>query len=1367
MTQDEPKCIHVSFHDQAAQTPDAVCLIEEDLTFTYAEVQRRVILLAKELRDNGSCTNAVVAIFMEPCADYIISMLAVLTAGAAYVPLELAYPITMLQRVLHDATPVAVVTKQEQRALLPVTNTALAVLCLDDNEHHELQETAGQPESQAELLQTYQSFPPVSLDDLAFIVYSSGTTGQPKGIANPHRAPALSYRWRFDEFVDPGPGSIVACNVFFVWEALRAVMRGGAVVPVPASIVFDGEALSVFLHQHSVTEMLFTPSLLENFFNTMSEADLRARLVALKTIFLNGEVVTLNLRERCFRLLPSVRFINLYSISECHEVGAVDLREIDLNLSTKYCPIGAPCTYSPAYILDDEGRHAVAPGDAGELYIGGDMLAVGYLNLPELTATRFVPDPFRPDEGCMYRTGDRARMLENGQLEILGRCDFMVKIRGYSIVLGAVEAALVETVSLSSCVVVADGEEGEDKHLVAYLVRAPHEDVETRLSHWSIDTRTGACPEIRRAVDGALPHYMVPSVFVEVETLPVSAVGAKLDRKALQAQSADRRAMLRSLQLSAETHTTPLHTATSHQPARWKRVAKHLRVPHGSSREDVEDVMLILWEVVLDREPGMLDSNSDFHEHGGHSLSAARLVSLMNKTFSCRLLAVQLMQGMSIGTATDAVVASWLEDPISNGGESGSNRVHQMNGSGGTIPNGALRTADEDQIIQQVRGAAVLPEDIIPKSQGFPTRGLGESKEVFLTGSTGFLGAHVLAELLLKYPSATVVCLARSKDPKVVQINLERYKLWQPEFSTRIKVVSGDLSLAKLGLDLSSWKQITQAADAVVHCGAAVSLTSPYAMLEAVNVYGTLNIIRLACECKAGTPLIYVSSNGIFPCDKGKDEIFLENDDVGCLPDRLGAMNGYGLSKWVAEQLVVAAHKRGLPTMTIRFGNLGWQSTSGIGNSLDFQSIILNGARRMVVRPRVKGWKFEITPIDFAAAALVGLADTAIHLKAGSIFNCVQSELVDADRVFGWVSESDTLSLLALDFEDWQQRVDEASNDDLSLSTLQAFAMGLPGGASYLSECAHLDCSKFDAAVASLHPPLRRLGPSELSEYFKIFLSANPIISSVAADSVIKPSAVDPSVSTEHQGPLAGQVAVVTGASSGIGRAIVLSLVQAGCNVAMAARRLSELEKTQKEVAEACSGSPVKMMCVRTDVTKRDEVAHLVQVVEVSLGPIDIMVNCAGVMYFTLMKNVVWDQWEAQVDVNCKGTMYGIGSVLPRMLDRGKGHIVNITSDAGRKAFPGLAVYSGSKFFVEGVSQALRAETASTGLRVTCIQPGNVETPLLSKSTDPDGLAEYGTPTGAKVLEPADIGRAVVYAVSQPEWCAVNEILVEPREEPA
>jgi len=154
-------------------------------------------------------------------------------------------------------------------------------------------------------------------------------------------------------------------------------------------------------------------------------------------------------------------------------------------------------------------------------------------------------------------------------------------------------------------------------------------------------------------------------------------------------------------------------------------------------------------------------------------------------------------------------------------------------------------------------------------------------------------------------------------------------------------------------------------------------------------------------------------------------------------------------------------------------------------------------------------------------------------------------------------------------------------------------------------------------------------------------------------------------------------------------------------------------------------------------------------------------------MYFTLMSNAKMEQWQRTVDVNCTGTMNCIGAALPGMLARGAGHIVNITSDAGRKAFAGLAVYSGSKFFIEAMSQALRLETASSGLRVTCVQPGNVATPLLATSTDAEGLAAYGEPSGAKVLEPEDIGRAVVYAVSQPEWVAVNEILVEPRCEPA
>lgn len=154
-------------------------------------------------------------------------------------------------------------------------------------------------------------------------------------------------------------------------------------------------------------------------------------------------------------------------------------------------------------------------------------------------------------------------------------------------------------------------------------------------------------------------------------------------------------------------------------------------------------------------------------------------------------------------------------------------------------------------------------------------------------------------------------------------------------------------------------------------------------------------------------------------------------------------------------------------------------------------------------------------------------------------------------------------------------------------------------------------------------------------------------------------------------------------------------------------------------------------------------------------------------MYYTLMKNVMEDDWERTVDVNCKGVLNGIAAVLPGMLERKSGHIISVSSDAGRKVFPGLSVYSGSKFFVEAVSQGLRLETAGSGLRVTTIQPGNVKTPLLATSKDTEAIEKFGTPSGADILRPEDIGNAVVYAASQPSFVAVNEVLVEPRDEPA
>ncbi len=215
----------------------------------------------------------------------------------------------------------------------------------------------------------------------------------------------------------------------------------------------------------------------------------------------------------------------------------------------------------------------------------------------------------------------------------------------------------------------------------------------------------------------------------------------------------------------------------------------------------------------------------------------------------------------------------------------------------------------------------------------------------------------------------------------------------------------------------------------------------------------------------------------------------------------------------------------------------------------------------------------------------------------------------------------------------------------------------------------------------------------------------------------------------------------------------------------LVARRKDALLEVQSGLGRL-GGGGAKSLVVPTDVTDRRQVESLVSRTEEELGPIDVLVNCAGVMYYTVMKNLHQDDWDRTVEVNCKGVLNCVGATLGGMLERGRGHIVTISSDAGRKVFPGLAVYSASKFFVEALSQGLRLETAGTGLKVTTIQPGNVATDLSGLSNDQEALGLYARPSGARVLDPEDVAASVVHALVQPDHVAVNEILVEPRDEP-
>jgi len=313
--------------------------------------------------------------------------------------------------------------------------------------------------------------------------------------------------------------------VFFIWEMMRPLLRGATTVVIPDDVIYDPNALIRFLEEYGITETLVTPSLLEAVLNS-SGSDVGERLSNLRTLWLNSEVVTRTLARRAMELLPDARLLNVYSCSKTHEVAAGDLRDLVENTESTYCAVGAPMDPEHLYLLNAGGSR-VPEGEAGELFVGGDCLARGYVDLPEKTEESFPEDHSSRSGARMYRTGDRARILSDGSLEILGRVVFMVKIWGYSVELGAVEAAIEKGLAVRSCVVVSEGEEGEDKRLVAYIV--PDSEDDERYSGWSLDPKTGRSKEIRGILQDSLPHYAVPSVFVELESLPIQGTSGKVD----------------------------------------------------------------------------------------------------------------------------------------------------------------------------------------------------------------------------------------------------------------------------------------------------------------------------------------------------------------------------------------------------------------------------------------------------------------------------------------------------------------------------------------------------------------------------------------------------------------------------------------------------------------------------------------------------------------------------------------------------------------------------------------------------------------------------------------------------------------------
>lgn len=556
--------VHALFAQRAQRQPQAVALVQGDRRISYGELHSRATRYAEGLRAAGVEPGAVIGIALDRSVDTITTLLAVLEAGAAYLPLEPSFPPERIAAMLEDAQACLVVSHSRHTHILP---TSVPVWCIDRDAP-----AATPPAGLRSLPQT------ISDADLplAYLMYTSGSTGTPKGIAITQQA---ILRLTTDaNFMQLGPDSVMLhaaplgfdASTLEIWGPL---LNGGSCVlhdealPTPAG-------LAKTVRSANVNAAWLTAAL----FNAVIDDD-PAGLCGLTQLLIGGEALSIAHVRRALQALPETTLINGYGPTECTTFTTTCRIPRELPADQRSIPIGRPINDTRAHVLGPSGG-LLPPGLVGELYVGGSGLATGYLRRPELTAERFVPNPFGGPDRRLYRTGDLVRWLPDGQLDYLGRIDTQVKIRGYRIELGEIEAALAALPGIQTCAVVSDRNAAGLTRLIAYCVASGE---------------PPAIPALRQQMAARLPIFMLPAAWVWLPALPVTANG-KLDRRALP----------------APTNTRP-----------------ELAVPYRQPVGEIEKSICTAFAEALGLEPiGRLDN---FFDLGGNSLLVLKVLAQLKR----------------------------------------------------------------------------------------------------------------------------------------------------------------------------------------------------------------------------------------------------------------------------------------------------------------------------------------------------------------------------------------------------------------------------------------------------------------------------------------------------------------------------------------------------------------------------------------------------------------------------------------------------------------------------------------------------------------------------------------------------------------
>ncbi|MFB7738713.1 amino acid adenylation domain-containing protein [Streptomyces sp. NPDC056112] len=593
------------FERVAAEHPERTAVVSDGVGHSYREINARANQLARTLIDRGAGPERFVALALPRSVEMVVALLAVLKAGAAYLPLDPAYPAERIAFMLADAAPDLVLTDSAHARRLPDTE-GVALLTLDDAR------AGAEPAARAadDVTDAERSAP---LDPLhpAYMIYTSGSTGRPKGVVVPHHN-VLRLFTATEQWFGFGPEDAWTlfhsyAFDFSVWEIWGPLLHGGRLVVVPHEVSRSPVEFLRLLADERVTVLNQTPSAFYQLMQADQEDPGAGGGPALRFVIFGGEALDLRRLERWYARHPDDApvLVNMYGITETTvhvSHAALDRRTVGARRGSV---IGSPIPDLGIHLLDDALR-PVPPGVAAQMYVSGDGLARGYHGRPGLTSHRFVADPFGPPGTRMYRTGDVARWTADGELEFVGRADQQVKIRGFRIEPGEIEAVVESAAGVARAAVIVREDQPGDRRLVAYVTPAGE--------------RGGLDPGVlRETVVAALPDHMVPSAFVVLPRLPITANG-KLDREAL--------------------------------PEPESVAGSAGRAP----RTPVEEVLCGLFAEVLGVPGVTIDDN--FFDVGGHSLLATRLVSRIRSVFGVELQIRTLFEAPTVAAVADRVTCA-------------------------------------------------------------------------------------------------------------------------------------------------------------------------------------------------------------------------------------------------------------------------------------------------------------------------------------------------------------------------------------------------------------------------------------------------------------------------------------------------------------------------------------------------------------------------------------------------------------------------------------------------------------------------------------------------------------------------------------